>query len=138
MLASEVETRVKNTISSVEDKLNKVDSDIKEEDKDSAVYRLFTIYENIAEAMQDIKDNRKDFEQIKGHALKINILKIHAGDKYADCLEKLNKAKNIGAYGEYADKRYSAPITDQDVQDCFKNAKELLEKLKDMLKQGMK
>ncbi|MBD3313045.1 hypothetical protein GF345_01240 [Candidatus Woesearchaeota archaeon] len=136
MLAGEVEKRVKDTLSFIEEKLKRIDSHIQEDDKDSAVYWLFTVYENVVEAIQDIKDNRKDFQQIKNHMMKINILKLNTGDKYAECLEKLNKAKNIGAYGNYADERYSAPITDEDVKLCFENAKELLEKLKEMLKKG--
>lgn len=138
MLASEVETRVRNQISLVEKKLKDIDDLIKENKKDLAVYWLFSVYENIVEAMQDIKDNKKDFQQIKNHSLKINILKLNTEDKYAECLEKLNKAKNIGAYGNYADERYSAPITNEEVKDCHAKAKELLEKLKDMLNKAMK
>ncbi|PIN86788.1 hypothetical protein COV19_02855 [Candidatus Woesearchaeota archaeon CG10_big_fil_rev_8_21_14_0_10_44_13] len=134
MLADEVKARVDKQILLVEGKLKDIEGLIKDGKKDLAVYWLFSVYENIVEAIQDIKDNKKDFQQIKNHSLKINLLKIHTNDKYAECLEKLNKAKNIGAYGHYADERYSAPITDNDVQDCYANARNLLEDLKSMRK----
>ncbi|MCK4669826.1 MAG: hypothetical protein KAT43_01390 [Nanoarchaeota archaeon] len=134
MLIPEVKERVEKQITIVKKKLEDIDSTLEQGKKDLAVYWLFSIYENIAEAIQDIKDNKKEFEQVKNHALKINILKLYTKNEYADCLEKLNKAKNIGAYGSYADRKYSAPITDKDVTDCYNKAKSLLDELKELVK----
>ena len=136
MLVPEVKERVNKQIEYVETKLKDINSLIKDNKKDLAVFWLFSIYENITEAVQDIKDNKKEFKQIKNHVLKINILKLHTKDEYADCLEKLNKAKNISAYGSYADEKYSAPITDNDIKECYHKAKSLLKELKVMVNKG--
>ena len=133
MLVPEVKKRVEKQITIIKKKLEDVDSTLKEGKKDLAVSWLFTIYENIVEAIQDIKDNKKQFNQIKNHLQKINILKLNTKNEYAECLEKLNKAKNIGAYGSYADEKYSAPITDEDILNCYTKANVLLKELKIML-----
>jgi hypothetical protein len=136
MLVPEVKKRVWEQISIIEKKINDIDDFLKTGKKEAAVFWLFMIYENAADTVQDIKDNKKTFETIINHLLKINIIRMNFGQEYSECLEKLNKAKNIGAYGRYADERYSAPITDSDITLCQIKAKKLILDLKEFAKRA--